>query len=48
MHLEIDGIVYVVDRTDKLAVGLLVDAECGGWDPEKWKEGEIYLLTVRI
>ena len=38
MHLEIDGIVYVIDRDDKLAVGLFVDAEGGGWDPEEWKE----------
>ena len=38
MHLEIDGIVYVIDRDDKLAVGLFVEAEGGGWDPEEWKE----------
>lgn len=38
VHLEIDDIVYVVDRDDKLAVGLFTDAECGGWDPERWKE----------
>ena len=38
VHLEIDGIVYVVDRTDKLAMGLFIDAVDEGWDPERWKE----------
>ena len=38
VHLEIDGIVYVVDRTDKLAMGLFIDAVGEGWDPERWKE----------
>ena len=38
VHLEINDIVYVVDRDDKLAVGLLTDAECRGWDPEQWKK----------
>ena len=39
VHLEIDGIVYVVDRADKLAMGLFIDAVGEGWDPERWKEG---------
>ena len=38
VHLEIDGIVYVVDRADKLAMGLFIDAVGEGWDPERWKE----------
>ena len=40
MHLEIDGIIYVVDRADKLAVLMLTDVQCGGVNPEKWKEDE--------
>ena len=39
VHLEIDGIVYVVDRADKLAMGLFIDVVGEGWDPERWKEG---------
>ena len=38
MHLEVDGIVYVIDRDDKLAVGLFVDADGGGWGPERWRD----------
>ena len=38
VHLEIDGIVYVVDRADKLAMGLFIDAVGEGWDSERWKE----------
>ena len=38
VHLEIDGIVYVVDRADKLAMGLFIDTVGEGWDPERWKE----------
>lgn len=38
MHREIEGIVYVVDRSDKLAIGLFIDIDSGGWDPERWKK----------
>ena len=38
VYREIDGIVYVVHREDKLAIGLLQDASGDGWDPEKWKD----------
>ncbi|MYH83845.1 hypothetical protein F4141_24445 [Candidatus Poribacteria bacterium] len=42
VHLEIDGIVYMVDRADKLAMGLFIDAVGEGWDPKRWKEGILY------